>query len=201
VAPKDDEAEKKPGDPLKAYCYVLGFLLLFLLGIWWFKIRVERDAYAAANVRAEQYLTGKGLRKSPDDEPVTIPDIAYNVEKFVETYKSSLSDGGNAPGIPLELVSKMASNAGMTQDGVQTERTEQNVNAGYETRSRVFDYKTPVNLKNLLTLVYNIETRGRYRVNEIRWQIADKKDNSAPPFHAITKPVIKVAVRTPIQRK
>jgi hypothetical protein len=199
---EDDDAPAKKGmDPLKAYCLVLGFLVV-VLGVLWIKLGGDRDDYEAANRRAEQLLTGKGLTRVPDGPPPSIPDIAYEVERYVETYKATAGEGGaNVSGIPLEMMKNYASSSGMTQSHSGGGSVDVNRNRGYQTRTNDFEYE-PTTLRNLLTLVYNVESKGRYRVQEITWRLDDpKKANAAPPYWFIAKPRIKVAVRTPIQRE
>ncbi len=198
MAEDRDDAPKKGMDPIKAYCLVLGFLVL-VLGILWLKIGSDRADYQAANERAQRLLTGKGLSRLPDGSPTTIPDIAYEVERYVETYKATTGEGGTVAGIPLEMMKTNASAVGMDQITAGNLQVDANRNAGYETRTSDFEYKNTT-LNRLLLLVYNVEQRGRYRVQEINWRLADPKDNPAP-FWSIVKPRIKVAVRTPIQRE
>jgi hypothetical protein len=196
---EQEEGKGKGLDPLKAYCLVLGFLIL-VVGYLWFRKGGEKSDYAEANVRAERWITGKGLVRQPDGPPASIPDIAYEVEQYVETYKATAGEGGSVAGIPLEMMKNYTAAVGMVQESAGNENVDTNRNAGYETRSRDFDYK-PTTLNRLLLLAYNVESKGRYRVSEISWRLADPKDNAAPPFWNIAKPRIKVAVRTPIQKE
>jgi hypothetical protein len=201
MADDDDDvgATKKGMDPLKAYCLVLGFLVI-VLGVLWIKIGGDREDYEAANARAEQLLTGKGLVRQQDGPPVAIPALAYEVEQYVETYKASAGEGGgDVSGIPLEMMRLHATNAGMKQIYVGSGQIDPHKAAGYETRSNDFEYD-PTTIRNLMALVFNVENRGRYRVSEIAWKLQEPKDNPAPHWH-IAKPKIKVAVRTPIQRE
>jgi hypothetical protein len=198
---KDDAATKKGMDPLKAYCLVLGFLVL-VLGYLWIRIGGTRDDYAAANERAEQFLTGKGLTRRAEDPPPSIPDLAYEVEKYVETYKAAAGEsGGNVtPGIPLEMMRNYATSLGMKEVHTGSGGVDVDKGAGHETRSTDFEYDATT-LNRLLALVFNVEHKGRYRVSDISWRLGDpNKENSSPPYWFIARPKIKVAVRTPIQR-
>ena len=56
----------------------------------------------------------------------------------------------------------------------------------------------PLEVWRLLTLLYNIESRGRYRVSEVGWEVADRKDNLEPPFDRVKRSRIEVALRGPI---
>lgn len=188
-------AEKKGMDPVKAYCLVLGFLVV-VLGYLCFSIRGTRQDYATANERAESLLTGKGLT-STDGRPSSIPDIAYEVEKYVKTYKATAPEGAGTTGIPIELMRRMSTAVNMEWETANVERVDTNRARKFETRSRQFDYKAAT-LAQIINLVWNIENNGRFRVNEIRWQLGDKKENAAPPFHRVPRPSVKVAVRTPI---
>ena len=71
----------------------------------------------------------------------------------------------------------------------------------YETVSQRFEYKSMSGglptIWQLLDLSWRIEARGRYRVSEISWQAADKKDNPQAPFDLIRKPQIEVSLRVP----
>ena len=55
-------------------------------------------------------------------------------------------------------------------------------------------------LEQVTKLVWNIESWGRYRVFELRWQLHDKKQNSEAPFNKLRKPVIKVGYRQPLTK-
>jgi hypothetical protein len=198
-------AEKDPNekgmDPLKAYCIVLGLLIGFL-GFLYFKFAGERADYEAANARAEPLLTGKGMAKASDGRPLVIPELAYDVERFVATYRDTAKEGPGAVGggIPQTMMAKVETDAGVEEERALREQVDEKKDRGYKTITQQFDYK-PTNLQRLLALAYNIEGRGRYRVSDIRWQLAEPKDNSEPPFNRISKPMIKVSVRSAIAKE
>ena len=194
------ETGEKGMDPLKAYCIVLGLLIGFL-GFLYFKFSGERSDYETANARAEGLLTGKGMGRTTTSTgtPVVIPDLAYQVEQFVATYRDAAKEGPIGPGIPATMMAKLETEVGVEEERALREITEEKRDRGYKTTTQQFDFK-PTNLQRLLALAYNIEGRGRYRVSDIRWQLADPRDNSEPPFNKINKPSIKVSVRTAIPK-
>jgi hypothetical protein len=199
AAKANDASEKGGMDPLKAYCIVLGLLIGFL-GFLYFKFSGERSDYQSANSRAEGLVTGKGMVRASDGRSLVIPEIAYDVERLVATYRDTAKEGPIGANIPQTMMTKLETEAGIEEERAGREQVDEKKEQGYRTVTQQFDYK-PTNLQRLLVLCYNIETRGRYRVSDIRWQLAESKENSEPPFNRIAKPVIKVAVRTAIQKE
>ncbi len=194
-------------DPLKMYTVVMA-LLVVVMGVLWYVIDGKRKTYAKANVRAEQLMTGKGLRSSGlDDTPKTIPDLALAVERLSYTYEQATGGGGiDRKGnrhISQEMMESVAVAAGLNQTGSSGERRTPNNARGFETLTQNFDYESmsggPLEVWRLLTLLYNIESRGRYRVSEVGWEVADPKDNALKgPSDRVKRSRIEVALRGPI---
>jgi hypothetical protein len=196
----DEAVPGKGMDPLKAYCLVLAVLVL-VLGFFYLKISGERADYESANAVAERLLTARPSEEE-DEEPYSIPSLAWQMERYVASYKEAAGGGGGLQeGIPAQMMTLMETEAGVTPERALREVSETKVKnrTTVKTITQQFDYKSTT-LRNLLTLSYNIESRGRYRVSDIRWQLADPKENSQPPFHMISKPSIKVAVRSLVAR-
>ena len=191
-------------DPLKMYTVVMA-LLVIVMAVLWVVINKKRETYAKANARAEQLMTGKGLRsRGIDDSPKTIPDLALAVERLSYTYDQATGGGGIDKGgrhISQEMMETVAVAAGLHQVGSSGERPTPNRARGYETVSQSFDYESmsggPLEVWRLLTLLYNIESRGRYRVSEVGWEVAEGKDNLEEPFDKVKRSRIEVALRGP----
>jgi hypothetical protein len=181
-------------------------VLVVVMAVLWFVIDGKRKTYAQANARAEQLMTGKGMRSGGQaDEPVTIPDLALAVERLSYTYDQATGGGGIDKGgrhISQEMMETVAVAAGLHQAGSSGERPTPNRARGYETVSQSFDYESmsggPLEVWRLLTLLYNIESRGRYRVSEVGWEVAEGKDSIEPPFDKVKRSRIEVALRGPI---
>ena len=171
-------------DPLKMYTVVMA-LLVVVMAVLWVVINNKRETFEKANVRAEQLMTGKGLRSTGiDDRPRTIPDLALAVERLSYTYDQATGGGGIDKGgrhISQEMMETVAVAAGLHQAGSSGERPTPNRARGYETVSQSFDYESmsggALEVWRLLTLLYNVESRGRYRVSEVGWEVAEGKDN------------------------
>lgn len=190
-------------DPLKMYTVVMA-LLVIVMGVLWIVINNKREKFEAANVRAEQLMTGKGMR-GIDDTPRTIPDLALAVERLSYTYDQATGGGGIDKGgrhISQEMMETVAMAAGLNQAGSSGERPTPNRARGYETVTQSFDYESmaggPLEVWRLLTLLYNVESRGRYRVSEVSWEVADKKDNLEEPYDKVKRSRVEVALRGPI---
>jgi len=192
-------------DPLKMYTVVMA-LLVIVMAVLWVVINNKREKFEQANIRAEQLMTGKGLRsRGLDDSPRTIPDLALAVERLSYTYDQATGGGGIDKGgrhISQEMMETVAVHAGLHQAGSSGERPTPNRARGYETVTQSFDYESmsggPLEVWRLLTLLYNIESRGRYRVSEVSWEVADPKDNLEEPFDKVKRSRVEVALRGPI---
>lgn len=192
-------------DPLKMYTVVMA-LLVVVMAVLWVVINKKREKFEKANVRAEQLMTGKGLRSSGiNNAPRTIPDLALEVERLSFTYDQATGGGGIEKGgrhISQEMMETVASHAGLHQAGSSGERPTPNRARGYETITQSFDYESmsggPLEVWRLLTLLYNIESRGRYRVSEVSWEVADQKDSQEPPFDKVKRSRVEVALRGPM---
>lgn len=195
----------REGDPLKMYTAVMA-LLVVVMGVLWIVIDNKREKYEQANTRAEQLMTGKGLRiRGLDDSPRTIPDLALAVERLSYTYDLATGGGGFDAGgrhVSQEMMETVALAAGLNQVGSSGERSTPNRARGYETVTQSFDYESmsggPLEVWRLLTLLYNIESRGRYRVSEASWEVADPKDDVEAPYDRVKRSRIEVALRGPI---
>jgi hypothetical protein len=191
----------KAADPLKTYCLILGFLVL-VVGVLLVLLQNARSAFAEANVRAEAYLRGTGARRTADGRPSTIPDIAFEVEQYVETWKEIANQGGTEAmtGISTQMLTTMAAKVQMTERRTGGEATDTNATGGYATTTlRVYYEKTT--LQNLLKLLYNVEAVARYRVRRLSWRLSDAKENATPPFNRIEGPELEIAVRRPVARE
>jgi hypothetical protein len=190
----------KKGDAVKSYTLVMT-LLVIVMGVLYFVIDGTRKDYEEANVQLEKYMTGKGLPVTMDDRPRTFPDLASKVEQLSHTYGEAAGGGGVDKGIPASMMVAVASNAGLRQVYASGERTDKSSN--YVTISQKFEYAGNTSefpeIWRLLTLLYNIESRGRYRVTEVRWQAADIADDAQAPFDKIKKPNVEVSIRGPIR--
>ena len=127
--------------------------------------------------------------------PTTIPGLALQVHQYVGAYKDAMA--GSKGGIPTGEMDKAATKVNMSRVYASNVKKDPQRTKNFQTISRDFTY-APCTLEQLVALMYNIESRGRLRVFEVRWQLADKKLNNEPPFHKIGKPVIKVGMREPL---
>ena len=186
------------GDPLKSYT-ILMTLLVIVMAVLYFMIDGTRKDYAEANARLERDMTGQGLRRTSSGRPQTIPELAYEVERFAHTYEQAGDTGGG--GISTDMMARVTTAARLKMTYDSRENREKSGN--YETVKRKFEFESMSGGKpaiwQLLTLMYNIESRGRYRVSEVTWQVADENDNPTAPFDRIKKPRIEVSLRGPIR--
>jgi len=191
----------READPLKMYTVVMALLVL-VMAVLYVVINNKRKSYEQANARAETLMTGKGLRLGTDEKPRTIPDLALAVERLSLTYEQASGGSGLDGHISQEMMDTVATHAGVHQSGSSGERTTQNKPRGYETVTQRFDYESmaggPVEVWRILTLLYNIESRGRYRVSEVTWEVADEKEDQEPPFDLVKRVSLEVALRRPI---
>ncbi|MHC5011556.1 MAG: hypothetical protein ACYTG6_11505 [Planctomycetota bacterium] len=193
--------DKKPGDAVKSYTLVMT-LLVVVMAVLYFVLDGARSRYAEANTRLERDMTGRGLPRSIDGPPRALPDLAYAVEQLARTYSDASGGGGLDRGIPAEMMRTVATSAGLRQVYASGERNEPGRN--WETIHQKFEYEAFAGgnpeIWRLLTLLYNIESRGRYRASEVRWQMADPADDAQAPFDLIKKPNIQVSLRGPKRR-
>lgn len=194
------------GDPLKMYTLVMT-LLVVVMAVLYFVIDGQREEYAAANVRAERYMTGKGLCLGPGElgEPRTVPDLAVQIERLSKAYAQASGGTGPLTGIPQAMMTQAATAAGLKQVYGSAEREQKNRagrGGGYRTVTQNFEYEDesggPPPLWKLLELLYRIESRGRFRVSEVSWTIADEAENSQEPYARVKQPRITVALRGPL---
>lgn len=189
------------GDHLKYYCIVFGILVV-VIAVVAIQQKGKLEDYRLANSQARAALKAKGT--TPDGRPRGIGDLAVEVEKFVQGYKASLGGAGTegGDGISTRMITKAGGvdGANMRYQFAGTEQDDPNRSKGFRTRSREFTYGLST-LDQLVTLAWNIEALGRYRVFEIRWKLADKKINSEPPFFKVNKPVIRVGYRSPLTKR
>jgi hypothetical protein len=194
----DDLAPK--GDHLKYYCVVFGILVV-VIAVVAFQQKGTLEEYRKANVFAERLLTGRGMpEKTIEGRPNKIADLAIEVEKFVQGFKKSVGTQAGTEGISVKQMETAAFNVNMKQKSAGAENDEPNRGKGFRTRSRDFTYESAT-LEQLTTLAWNIEALGRYRVFEMRWKLADKKENSKPPYNLVNRPSIKVGYRQPLTRE
>lgn len=199
---KKAKRDKKEGDSLKLYTTVMGVLVLFMGGLY-FYINGVREDYAAGNVRLEALMTGKGLPLTFDDRPQTIPALALEVEKYSLTYAEA---GTDELTIPAQYMNNL-----ITRSKLRQIRAGQEVRTGggggsYMTVSQDFELDSmtggPVALWQLLHLVHAVEAqRWRYKVSELRWRVADENDNAQRPYDKIRSPLITVAIRGAIREQ
>lgn len=193
--------KKKEGDPLKLFTLVMA-LLVVVMAVLWFVIDGRREDFAMANVGLERMMGFQGGSRDPERAPASIPDLAWEVESLANAYNQASGGGGLDRSIPREMMDAVASTARLKQSYGSGERRVKGGGGSYETISQNFEYKSesddPPEIWRLLRLVWEVESRGRFRVSELTWQVADKKDNSAPPFDRIKNPQIRVSLRVPV---
>ena len=102
-------------------------------------------------------------------------------------------------GIPLIKMQQFSNAAAMQLVRASPERHDQYRSAGIVEISQEYAY-AETNLKNLTTLLHNIENVGKLTVFELRWQLQDDKHNAQPPYDKIRKPTIKVGYWAPLER-
>ena len=195
-------AERKDGDALKLYTVVMAVLVI-VMGILYFVIDGKRKDFEAANVRVERYMTGKGMPLQPEGKPQNFSQLALAVERLSKDLADATGgegmDGGH---ISKAFLEQQATNSGLTQTWASRERSTPGGQGKYETLTSRIDYGSsgsgPVAVWQLLRLMYLIEGQRRlYRVSEVSWQVADRKDNPEPPFDRIKNPKIEVSLRFP----
>ena len=190
-------AKRPPGetDWMKYFCFIFGALVL-VVGFMYFKASGDRKEYEKANVLAEKLVTGEGLpERDSRGVPNKIPDLAVEVNQYVNAYKDVM--GGAKDGVSQTEMSAAATGVNMSQIHASPVRVDEVRSKNYQTISRDFTY-APCTLEQLVALMYNVEAKGRLRVFEVRWQLAETKQNSEAPFHKLRKPVIKVGMREPL---
>ena len=186
------------GDHLKYYCIVFSILVIVILVVA-IQQRNALDRYKRASIQAKGLLTAQG--RTSRGRPRGIGDLAIEVEKFVKGYRESVGeDDESGEGISVKRMERAEMSVAMKNIYASPEQDDPNQSKGYRTRSREFTYG-PCNLDQFTKLVWNIENWGRYRVYELRWKLADKNENSQPPYNRITKPVIRVGYRQPLTRR
>ena len=197
---KEHDTGKK-GDHLKYYCVVFGILVVVITVVA-FQQNSALNDYRMANQQARTALLAQGT--TADGRPRGIGDLAVEVEKFVQGYKDSLGGAGDDDdggiGISTKAIQKAGREVQMEYGAASTEQDDPNRSKGYRTRSREFTYPMAT-LDQLTKLAWNIEYWGRYRVFEIRWKLAEKKENSDPPFFKVNKPVLRVGYRSPLTKQ
>lgn len=187
--------DPKDTDWMKYFCFIFGALIV-VVGVIYFKYRSERQTYETDTLLADKLITGKGMRLRDSNEvPTTVPGLAVEVHQYVSAYRKAV--GGSEGGIPMTEMKNAATNANMRLITSSQIRTDEVRSKNYQTISRDFTYDS-CTLEQLVTLMFNIESKGRLRVFEVRWQLEDDKLNADPPHHKIRKPVIKVGIREPL---
>ena len=182
-------------DWMKYFCFIFGALLL-VVGFIYFQANKERTLYQVDNVLAEKLVTGEGMRSEDSSgTPTTIPGLAIQVHQYVGAYRDAV--GGTKGGIPMTEMKAAATKVNMQQINASAVRKDEVRSKNYQTISRDFTYDT-CTLEQLVALMYNIESKGRLRVFEVRWQLAEPQVNTEAPFHKIRKPIIKVGMREPL---
>ena len=191
---------KKSGDPLKYYCIVFA-LLIVVVGFVWFKLRGQLRDFKAANVYAEKLLTGKGLPEFDSRErPNRLDALALSVDNMVKGYAEAVGGGGDGTGdsstIQLTALRRAEDTAKVAVKRSGNEQRAENKPKGYLDVWVENNYEETT-LENLITLVYNIEEVGRYRVTDLRWQLREK-GNTEPPFTLIQRPTVRIGFRRPL---
>jgi hypothetical protein len=188
--------QKKPGDAVKSYTLVMSVLVV-VMGVLYFVLDARRTNYAEANTLLERAM--RVAPRAPDKPPATFTELAYEVEQLSRKYHEASGGSGLGFEIPAEMMRAVATKAGLVQvygGPVQTAK-ERN----YRTVHQDFEYKSvsggPPEVWRFLTLLYNIESRGRYRVSELNWDAADPAEDPQPPFDLIKNVRCQVALRGP----
>ena len=194
------KSDKKDGDPLKLYTGMMAFLILVMAGLW-FMIERTRKNYEVANQKLVGLMRFEGSERDAERRPSSIPDLAWEVESLAETFRTASGGTGLSNSIPRQMMAAVATKSQLKQNFASGESTVKGGGGTYETVSQRFEYKSlsgglPT-IWQLLDLAWRIEARGRYRVSEIGWQVADKKNNPTAPFDLIRKPQIEVSLRVP----
>jgi hypothetical protein len=188
------KGEKKQGDAVKSYTLVMS-LLVVVMGVLYFVLDGDRRAYAEANARLERDMSVQ----SGDGPPRSFPDLAYAVEQLSRKFFEATGGSGRGLQIPLETMGGAAASVNLRAKTTGSEQEDKS--ADYVTVSRKFEYvqqsgSDPA-IWQLLGLLYNIESRGRYRVRDLSWRMAEVTEDVEPPFDMIKPPSITVAIRGP----
>ena len=195
------KGKDKDGDALKLYTIFMGLLVL-VMAVLFFIIDGVRKEFEAANVEVAKFLEVEGEDRDPEELPTTIPDLAWEVDTLSKRYRRASGGGAIGRSIPTAMMEKVATQARLEQTYASGERSPKS--GDYMTISQDFEFTgmggIPATQGQLLTLLWNIESRGegRYRVTEVSWQVAEPKENPAAPFDKIRKPRIRVSLRVPI---
>lgn len=197
MAKKKKDIDQGPSDHLKYYCIVFGVLVVVIAVVLVMQ-RNALKAYKQANKQARVALKATGATN--DGRPRGIGELAVEVEKFVQGYRASSGGGQSESGISNTKMGAAETKVNMTRTWAGAEGDDPNRGKGFRTKYREFKYAN-CSLEQFVTLVRNIENWGRYRVYEMRWNLADPKVNSKPPFYIISKPSIKVGYRQPLTRE
>jgi hypothetical protein len=204
VAPAPAESAPAPkggGDFLKTY--VIGMALVaVVLGVFCWKLKGDKEAYEAANAKAEAILGGGTVAPGEADKPTTIRALAVGIHKYVQTYKEARPAAESGPGIPGKLIRERAEALGLAIRQFGQEQTTPVRSKGYEEVSATITFD-PTNLEILATFLINLErTSRKIRVLDVRWDLRPDKENPyAPgkdPGHQIQAPQVKVGFRRPI---
>ena len=182
MAKKKKDIDQGPSDHLKYYCIVFGVLVVVIAVVLVMQ-RNALKAYKQANKQARVALKATGTTN--DGRP---------------GYRASSGGGQSESGISNTKMGAAETKVNMTRTWAGAEGDDPNRGKGFRTKYREFKYAN-CSLEQFVTLVRNIENWGRYRVYEMRWNLADPKVNSKPPFYIISKPSIKVGYRQPLTRE
>ena len=192
--------KKKEGDPLKMYVGTMFLLVLVMAGLY-FMIQKTRKEYEEANKRFQGLMRFEGNSRDTGGTPSSVPDLAWEVESLAQTFREASGGAGLSNSIPRQMMATVATQSKLKQNYASGETTVKGGGGTYETVSQRFEYTSlsggPPAIWQLLDLVWRIEARGRYRVSEVDWQVADKKDNPTEPFDLIKNPQIEVSLRVP----
>lgn len=195
------ERKKKDGDPLKMYVVTMA-LLVVVMAVLYFMIERTRKDFEAANKQVQGLMRFEGGERMTDRPPTSVPDLAWEVESLAETFRTASGGAGLGNTIPSQMMEVVATNAQLRQIYASGETTVKGGGGAYETVSQRYQYGSlsgglPA-VWQLLDLVWRIEARGRYRVTQIDWQVADKNDNPQAPFDLIKDSnQIEVSLRIP----
>ena len=191
----------KEGDALKLYTIFMSLLVL-VMAVLWFIIDGVRKDFVAANAQLEKFMVVEGEDRDPEDQPSSIPDLAWEVDTLSKRYRRASGGGAIGRSIPASMMENVATSVKLEQTYASGERSPRE--GDYMTVYQKFEFTgmggTLPTQSQLLSLLWNIESRGegRYRVTEVSWKAADKKDNPTSPFDKIKKPQITVSLRVPV---
>ena len=191
----------KDADALKLYTIFMALLVL-VMAVLYFIIDGVRKDFVKANAEVKRFMDVEGEDRDPDDEPWTIPDLAWEVDTLSKRYRRASGGGAIGRSIPTSMMKTIATAVKLEQTYASGERSPRT--GDYMTISQKFEYTglggNPPTQAQLMSMLWNIESRGegRYRVTEVNWEVADKKENPVAPFNKIRKPQITVALRVPV---